>query len=342
MGLFRSHAGTRACMTPEETQLISPPQLLNIAYSFPPQQFQYNQPPPHSLPLPYPQNIPYYPMPYSYPAQQNKFAFPFPAHPCYMPPYPQPQQPALQHAAAYITPPVQPVLQIPVRPTANIQLGSRMVAPSSPSRNTLPSLQDSYVYNDRDNQILEKLLKEKENRLCKVEVTNSSAFMGTFEKVQKFLLTSTSPDDLETQRNSDCLRLEQLKSQHRSVVSKGVDLQDTTAYDLYLAQLRHLASEIDELENKLLDSSPSLSRQIYPPTHALPSPPPATQSQQGMPPLAALQLVRRDRVLQAGETSGVRPKFTYKGIGRGGELSKLVRIRLFLQFLSLIYFLLIS
>ena len=287
---------------------------MNIAYSFPPPQFHHNQPPPHPLPLPYPQNIPYYPMPYSYPA-----------HPCYMPSYPQPQQPELQHAAAYIPPPVQPFPQIPVRPTANILLGSRMVAPSSP-RNTHTTPQDSYIYNDWDNQILEKLLKEKEkeNRLCKVEVTNSSAFMGTFEKVQKFLLTSTSPDDLETQRNSDCLRLEQLKSQHRSVVSKGVDLQDATAYDLYLAQLPHLASEIDELESKLLDSSPSLSRQIYPPTHALPSPPPATQSQQGMPPLAALQLVGRGRVLQVGETSGVRPKFTYKGIGRGGKLSKLV------------------
>ena len=78
---------TRACMTPEETHLISPPLPLNISYSFPPPQFHYNQPPPHPLPLPYPQNIPYYPMPYSYPA-----------HPCYMPPYPQPQQPELQHA----------------------------------------------------------------------------------------------------------------------------------------------------------------------------------------------------------------------------------------------------
>ena len=152
--------------------------------------------------------------------------------------------------------------------------------------------------------------------------------MGTFEKVQKSLLTSTSPDDLDTRRNSDCLRLEQLKSQQRSVVSKGVDLQDATAYDLYLTQLRHLASEIDELENKLSDSSPSLSGQISPPTQltspALPSPPPATQSQQGMPPLAALQLVDRGRVVQVGETSGVRPQFRYKGIGRGGKMSDLV------------------
>ena len=157
---------------------------------------------------------------------------------------------------------------------------------------------------------------------CYEDTANSSAFMGTFEKVQKFLLTSSSPDDLETQRNSDCLRLEQLKSQQRSVVSKGVDLQDTTAYDLYLTQLRHLASEIDEIESKLSDSSPSRSCKIYP--LALPSPPRATQSQQGMPPLAALQLVGRGRVLQVGETSGVRPHSTYKGIGRGGKVSKLV------------------
>ena len=326
---------TRACMTPEESHLILPfiisqPQVQNAPYPFPPQQLPYNQPPPHPLPLPlplplpYPHGLSYYPMQYSYPIQ-NQFAFPFPTSHSYAPPYPQPPQPALQ---AFIPPPVQPAPSTPARPRANLQLGSRLLAPPPPAKPTLPSAQDSYVYNDRDNQILGQLLKEKENRVCHGQEHDSSAVMGTFEKVQKFLLTSTGPDELETQRKEDCLHLDKLKSDQQAVYSKGVNIKDKTAFDHYLTQLQNLASEIGELEIKLSDSPPSPCDQSIPPPQlnspVLLTPPPVTEAQQATSPLANLLLGGRGRVIQVGEASAVRPQFKYKGIGRGGKMSDLV------------------
>ena len=317
---------SRACMTPEESYLIHPyavptPQLQNMSYQFPPQQLPYNQPPP-PLPLPYPHNVHYYPMHYPYPGQ-NQFTFSFPPANPYAPPgppYPQPPLPP----TALVPPPMQPPPQAPARPTANFQLASRLLTPSSPPKTILPSLQDSYIYNDRDNQILGELLKEKENRLCEEE-PSSSEVMGTFEKVHKFLLTSTSPEEIQTQKNTDKLRLEQLKSQQQDIYSKGVDIKDRTAFDNYLTRLQNLAAEISELENKLSQSPTSpgcnsiSSPQLPPPT--LPTPPLAVDTKQAitMPPLANLQLVGRGRI-----SSVVRPQYKYKGIGRGGKMSDLV------------------
>ncbi|KAI6659409.1 tudor domain containing protein 5 TDRD5 [Oopsacas minuta] len=317
---------TRACISPEETQFIFscnppslPPHIPNLSYPIP-QPIQFNQPPP--VQIPFQNNIPYYHMPHQYNTHNpmiNPIPYPYPTpHHTYPTPY-IPQPPI---HPGYPPPPLvhQPAPQlIPMRPTSNFRAVSYRFPfpPTNPA--FVSSQEDAYVYNDRDNQILEKMLKEKENKFSE-EGFNPPPSMGTFEKVQKFLSTSSNPDQLQQQKEADKLRVVQLMQERGKLVDKGVDTSNKTAFDLYLANLNKMSSEIEEISIRL---SETFSPTSTPPGPLFLPPPPISPPPTNPVLIPTAPTLGRGRL---GPTDANKPRvqFKYKGIGRGGKMSDLI------------------
>ena len=359
-------ARARACLSPEETcQMTSstpypPPPPQNL---YPPPlsalHIPYNLPPPGMMPpsLPYP-GMPFYnyppqpmgaPLPYMNPILP---AYPHPNH--YIPSYAQPTPAPPPLHRNYLTASASPP-QAPLRPTLNFQPSSQASAKpvSLPDSSTLLH-EDTYVFNDKDNRDLEIMVGEKRPVLEKRDQLDLSPDMGSFEKVQKYLTSSNSPEGSDVHKKSERERLEQLKKSREELVISKFDMSDQAAFKRYLSQLNSLSSEIETLENKfaegltlgevsapsppvapaaICDSSPSpltlsmsqpaLTNSFPPPPPPRPPPPIATQS-----PLLrhSLALAQPPSIgtSQNQDPQGPRTLVKYKGIGRGGKMSDLV------------------
>ena len=327
----------RTCATPEDTpHLLShnpsslPPHVHGFPYQIPPPQLPYFQPP---LSVPFPNHMSVFPMHYQYPQTQRSI----PNHMMLSYPYQPPiQDPQSFHTNFIPPPPIIPspaTQQVPLRPTSNLpRFVPRFSLPPTsnqvqftppPPALLVPPLQGEVTHcNDREDQIIQEWLEEKEIP-THTQQFKQPPHMNTFEKVQKFLSTSSDPDQLQQQKIADRLRIQQLTRERESLVGKGVNTSDKAAFNSYLSDLNKITCELDELEIRLSD--------IHSPTDitplTLPSLPsissPITEFVPALsPPIAPA--VGRGRSVQLMEDNRSRMKFKYKGIGRGGKMSDLI------------------
>ena len=296
------------------TAIVTPHYLAQI----PPVHIPYNQHPgimaPYSLP-----NAPFYTLPshpYMHPLPSYCSPHMQPQH--YMPSYSHPIAVSVPHDRRYLSASI-PTPEVPIQPQLQPHLPSRDVT-QPPWKCDHELVGDSYMFNEMDNQTLERTVGEKQDFLGTSNHIEFCEEMGAFEKVHKFLLTHTTSDELEMQMQAERERLLKLKKSREELVAKKFDVKKDEI-SRFVSELNKISSEIDQLETKLLEMvSLSVPNSPSPDVATIPTISPPLLNQSFSPPPSTPTIGAYHSL----SSEGQKTMFKYKGIGRGGKMSDLV------------------